>query len=79
MRQLHLKVNQFRGLFKAPSPSYVCMSPELFRVGNAPWNYGDMRINGIPRGARELERKWKRDRESGRIKKRAGVEIKKKL
>lgn len=39
------KVNQFRGLFKARA---VRAPPplELFRAGNAPWNYDDTRING---------------------------------
>lgn len=41
------KVNQFRGLFKAEGRNAV-RSPELFRVGNAPWNYDDTRINGLP-------------------------------
>lgn len=40
------KVNQFRGLFKAEGRNAV-RSPELFRVGNAPWNYDDTRINGL--------------------------------
>lgn len=38
------KVNQFRGLFKAEGRS---RSLELFRLGNAPWNYDDTRINGL--------------------------------
>jgi len=41
------KVNQFRGLFKTEGRNAV-RSPELFRVGNAPWNYDDTRINGLP-------------------------------